>query len=79
MFQECLGEKLAGKVFVDVGSRLGGPLYMGHAFTKAKKLIGIEIDTFFCDLQKEVVKKFRMEDRIEVHILPGPILFPFRK
>jgi len=28
IFQECLGDKLKGKVFVDIGSRLGSTLYV---------------------------------------------------
>jgi hypothetical protein len=93
IFQECLADKLKGKVFVDIGSRLGAALFMvfallhvkffffwcslcslsfvmkslqGHTFSKAKKLIGIEKNIFFCDLQTELVNKFRMKDRIQV-------------
>lgn len=28
LFEECLGDKIKGKVFVDIGSRTGASLYM---------------------------------------------------
>jgi len=61
-----LGE-IEGKTLVDVGSRLGSVLYAGHLMSKASKLIGVEINEFFANLQKDfITKKFKLSDRIEV-------------
>jgi len=38
----------------------------GHAFSKAKKLVGIELSKYFCDLQSEIVKDFKLGDRVEI-------------
>ncbi len=36
-------------------------------FTDAKKLIGVEMNDYFCKLQTEMVRKHRLQDRIEVN------------
>ncbi|KAF9551313.1 hypothetical protein EC957_009197 [Mortierella hygrophila] len=67
LFQVLLkGERSAGKVILDVGSRLGAVLYAGHLFTEAKKLIGVEMNDYFCKLQTETVRKHHLQDRIEI-------------
>eukprot|EP00029_Vermamoeba_vermiformis_P005035 TRINITY_DN1635_c0_g1_i2.p1 TRINITY_DN1635_c0_g1~~TRINITY_DN1635_c0_g1_i2.p1 ORF type:complete len:203 (+),score=18.82 TRINITY_DN1635_c0_g1_i2:195-803(+) len=57
---------LEGKTVVDIGSRLGAVLYMGYQFSKASKLIGVEMNKYFCDLQTKMVDKYKMGDRIQV-------------
>ncbi|KAG0241070.1 hypothetical protein BGW41_006407 [Actinomortierella wolfii] len=66
LFQVVLKDKLKNKTIVDVGSRLGAVLYAGHLFTEAKKLIGVEMNEYFCNLQTEMVRKHRLQDRIQV-------------
>ncbi|KAI9255321.1 S-adenosyl-L-methionine-dependent methyltransferase [Sporodiniella umbellata] len=66
VFQVALADLVKDKVVVDIGSRLGAVLYTGHLFTKARKLIGVEINEWFSNLQKQTVKKYKMDDRIQV-------------
>ena len=51
---------------VDIGSRTGCILYASHLMTKAKEIIGIEIDNEWCKIQDKVVEKFGMEGEILV-------------
>lgn len=53
-------------VVVDIGSRLGVLCYAAYFLTNAKKIIGIELNKEFCDLQTKVVEKFALGDRIQV-------------
>ncbi|KAI7823598.1 hypothetical protein BC939DRAFT_160963 [Gamsiella multidivaricata] len=66
LFQVVLKDRVNNKVVLDVGSRLGAVLYAGHLFTEAKKLIGVEMNDYFCKLQTEIVRKHRLQDRIEI-------------
>eukprot|EP01119_Soliformovum_irregulare_P011567 TRINITY_DN2910_c2_g1_i1.p1 TRINITY_DN2910_c2_g1~~TRINITY_DN2910_c2_g1_i1.p1 ORF type:complete len:313 (-),score=100.68 TRINITY_DN2910_c2_g1_i1:15-953(-) len=67
IFSHLVLGDLKGKTVVDVGSRLGSVLYMGHLFSNASKLIGIEMNDFFITLQIQMVtKKFKMADRIRI-------------
>ncbi|KAF9918048.1 hypothetical protein BX616_010449 [Lobosporangium transversale] len=66
LFQILLKDKIKNKVVLDVGSRLGAVLYAGYLFTDAKKLIGVEMNDYFCKLQTEMVHKHRLQDRIEI-------------
>ncbi|KAI1315326.1 hypothetical protein EDD11_000987 [Mortierella claussenii] len=66
LFQVLLKGKTKNKVLLDVGSRLGAVLYAGYLFTDAKKLVGVEMNDYFCKLQTEMVRKHRLQDRIEV-------------
>ncbi|KAF9944068.1 hypothetical protein BGZ70_005073, partial [Mortierella alpina] len=66
LFQVLLKDRIKNKVVLDVGSRLGAVLYAGHLFTDAKKLIGVEMNDYFCKLQTEMVRKHRLQDRIEI-------------
>jgi len=63
---------LAGKTVVDIGSRLGAVLYGAYYYSQASKIIGIEINSDFCQLQKKTVKQFGLNDR--VCILEGDML-----
>ncbi|KAL7309677.1 hypothetical protein PS15m_010528 [Mucor circinelloides] len=66
LYQVALADKVKDKVIVDVGSRLGAVLYSGHLFTRASKLIGVEINEWFTKLQQEMIKKYKMDDRVQV-------------
>ncbi|KAG1053252.1 hypothetical protein G6F43_004657 [Rhizopus delemar] len=66
LYQVALASSVKDKVIVDIGSRLGAVLYTGYLFTKARKLIGVEINEWFSNLQRETVKKYKMEDRVQV-------------
>ncbi|KOC62465.1 hypothetical protein WH47_04125 [Habropoda laboriosa] len=57
---------LQGKTLLDIGSRLGAVLYGAHIFTFAKKIIGVEMNKELCTLQSDIIKKYNMNDRIEV-------------
>jgi len=63
IFKKCL-PPLKDKVIVDVGSRLGVVLYAAHIYTEAKKIIGIEINRELCELQRHIVDKYKLGDRI---------------
>ncbi|KAF9577575.1 hypothetical protein BGW38_007127, partial [Lunasporangiospora selenospora] len=66
LFQVLLrGEKSKGKTILDIGSRLGAVLYSGYLFTDAQKLIGVEMNDYFCKLQNDIVRKHRLQDRVE--------------
>ncbi|KAI7866887.1 hypothetical protein BDF14DRAFT_1875130 [Spinellus fusiger] len=66
LYQVVLADKIKDKVIVDVGSRLGAVLYSGYLLTRARKLIGIEINAWFSQLQKSIVSKYAMGDRINI-------------
>ncbi|KAI9498183.1 hypothetical protein BDB00DRAFT_755319 [Zychaea mexicana] len=66
LYQVALANKVKDKVIVDIGSRLGAVLYSGYLFTQARKLIGVELNEWFCKLQQDMVKKYKMGDRIEI-------------
>ncbi|KAL9648136.1 hypothetical protein ABK040_007501 [Willaertia magna] len=58
-----------GIVLMDVGSRLGSVLYYAYLFCdqySLKQLIGVEINDYFVQIQKDIVKEFKMEDRISI-------------
>ncbi|XP_063977236.1 uncharacterized protein LOC135162555 [Diachasmimorpha longicaudata] len=57
---------LDGKIVLDVGSRLGAVLYGAYVYTDADKIIGVEMNKDLCDLQNEVVRKHKMDKRIEI-------------
>ena len=38
----------------------------GYLFTQARKLIGVELNEWFCKLQEDMVKKYKMGDRVQV-------------
>ncbi|KAL2745389.1 uncharacterized protein V1477_006244 [Vespula maculifrons] len=57
---------LKGKTILDIGSRLGAVLYGAYVYTDAIKIIGIEMNKEFCDLQCSIVNQYKMNDRIEI-------------
>lgn len=56
----------SNKLILDVGSRLGAVLYAAYCHTNAGKIIGVERNVELCSLQKKVVDKFNLSDRIQV-------------
>jgi len=50
-------------------------LKKGYVYSQAKKVIGIEINDFFCNVQQEIIKKFGFEDRVQVQSTPFLDLF----
>ncbi|XP_011310923.1 uncharacterized protein [Fopius arisanus] len=57
---------LDGKILLDVGSRLGAVLYGAYVYSDAEKIIGVEMNKDLCDLQNEVIRKHKMDKRIEI-------------
>ncbi|KAI9287973.1 hypothetical protein BC943DRAFT_317525 [Umbelopsis sp. AD052] len=66
LYQVALANQTSGKTILDIGSRLGAVLYSGYLFSDAKKLIGVEINSWFHNVQVDTVAKYKMKDRIEV-------------
>lgn len=65
LFENVLPD-LSGRMLVDVGSRLGAVLYGGHVFSSASQLVGLELSEDFVKLQNDIVKKYKLMDRIQV-------------
>ncbi|XP_046873606.1 uncharacterized protein zgc:109986 [Hypomesus transpacificus] len=65
LFQHSLPD-LAGRLVVDVGSRLGAVLYGGYLYSSATQLVGVEISAEFVRLQNMAVEKYGFSDRIQV-------------
>lgn len=57
---------LAGKTLVDIGSRIGAVLWGAYCYSQAAKIVGVEINSDLCSLQRAVVEKYRLADRISV-------------
>ncbi|GAB6023151.1 hypothetical protein CHUAL_007231 [Chamberlinius hualienensis] len=57
---------LQGKTVLDIGSRLGTVLYGAYNYGNARRIIGIEMNSDFCDLQRRMIDKYSMADRIQV-------------
>lgn len=57
---------IKGKTVLDIGSRLGVVLYGAYVYTDAARIIGVEMNEEFCDLQRSIVKQFKMNDKIEI-------------
>ncbi|KAJ3388938.1 hypothetical protein HDU92_001289 [Lobulomyces angularis] len=53
---------------LDVGSRLGSVLYSAYLYSSAKKIIGVEINEYFHNLQLKVVKQEKLDDRISLYL-----------
>ncbi|XP_067123617.1 uncharacterized protein [Centruroides vittatus] len=51
---------------LDVGSRLGAMLYGAYLYTKIPKIVGIELNEDLCKIQRQIIQKHKMEDRIEI-------------
>ena len=56
---------LDNKTILDVGSRLGCVLYGAAEFTKASKIIGIEMNADLCSLQQSLVEQYNY-DKIQI-------------
>jgi len=57
---------LDGKTVIDIGSRIGAVLYGSYFYSKATKIIGVEINTELCKLQGEIVEMHKLGDRITI-------------
>lgn len=57
---------LVGKTLIDIGSRIGAVLWGAYCYSHAAKIVGVEINADLCSLQRAVVEKFRLADRITV-------------
>merc|ERR1719450_355956 len=57
---------LDGKTVIDIGSRIGAVLYGAYFYSKATKIIGVEINTEFCHLQRCIVDKYKLGDKISI-------------
>jgi len=57
---------LDGKTLIDIGSRVGAVLYGAFYYSTAEKIVGVEINSDLCKLQKEVVDTFKLSERISV-------------
>jgi len=66
VFSHVLTEDLSTKCIIDVGSRIGVILYYGWLFTDSVNIIGIEFNKYFVDLQQKILKKFKMNQRVNV-------------
>ncbi|XP_037098310.1 uncharacterized protein zgc:109986 [Syngnathus acus] len=65
LFQNVLPD-LSGRVLVDIGSRLGAVLYGGFVYSAASRLVGVELDEEFVQLQNKMVLKYGMEARVQI-------------
>lgn len=63
---ETMLPDLSGKTFLDVGSRLGAALFGAYYCSFAQKIIGVEINEDLCKLQRHVVEKYALSDRIQI-------------
>ena len=61
----CLGD-LKGRTICDVGSRLGPVLWGAYHLSTAEQIVGVEMNGWFCDLQRKIVKSRNLGDRIAV-------------
>ncbi|GAB1600750.1 uncharacterized protein LOC115222611 [Argonauta hians] len=57
---------ISGKNLLDVGSRLGAILYGGYLLTNAN-IEGVEIDKNLCEIQENIIKEYKFDDRIKVY------------
>lgn len=57
---------LRNKIVLDIGSRLGAVLYGAYVYTKASKIVGVEMNADLCNIQNKLIKKYNFQDRIEI-------------
>ena len=57
---------LDGKTVIDIGSRIGAVLYGAYYYSKATKIIGVEMNSELCRLQGEIVEMHKLGDRVSV-------------
>ena len=65
MFGKLL-PSLSGKTVIDIGSRIGAVLFGAYFYSTATKIIGIEINADLCRLQRTIVDKYQLSDRVSV-------------
>ncbi|XP_063216970.1 uncharacterized protein LOC134527895 isoform X2 [Bacillus rossius redtenbacheri] len=65
IFQALL-PPLSDLTVLDIGSRLGAMLYGAYLFSKASRIVGVEINSDFCKLQRDVIQKYNFKDRVSV-------------
>ncbi|XP_076816754.1 uncharacterized protein LOC143462456 [Clavelina lepadiformis] len=65
IFKKALPD-LSNKTVVDIGSRLGSILYGAHLYTSCPRIIGIEINRDLCEIQKGIIEKYEMKERVSV-------------
>lgn len=51
---------------IDIGSRIGAVLYGAYYFSKASKIIGVEMNTELCRLQEGIVEMYKLGDRVQI-------------
>lgn len=68
IFQQLLPQDLSDTTVLDVGSRLGAVLFGGYTLSNTKRLMGIEKQQHYCNIQRDIIATFKMEDRIEVSL-----------
>lgn len=67
IFKVLLPKDLEDKQLLDIGSRLGTVLYAAYYLTNASKLVGIEMNKEFCEVQEKIINQYTMDiDRIKV-------------
>lgn len=57
---------LEGKTLIDIGSRIGAVLYGAYYYSKAAKIVGIEMNKELCKLQNEIIGLHKLEDRVSI-------------
>ncbi|KAK6644474.1 hypothetical protein RUM43_000741 [Polyplax serrata] len=62
----CLLPPITSGSILDIGSRLGPVLYGAYMYTTCPNIIGVEINSEFCDIQAKILKKYKFDDRIKV-------------
>ncbi|KAG1713978.1 hypothetical protein GQR58_002040 [Nymphon striatum] len=72
IFSSMIKEYLKGFTVLDIGSRLGCALYGAYFFGHSDKIIGIEMNKDLCNVQKKIIEKYQLGDRIQV--IEGDVL-----
>lgn len=80
---------MKSKCMVDVGSRLGVALYyvrsfsalrlillQGYFFSNLASIVGVEYNPYFANIQKQIIKKYKMESRVKASISTMLSLIP---
>jgi len=66
MFGDLLPPLAGDMTVIDIGSRIGAVLYGAYFYSEAKSIIGIEINSELCNLQRLIVEKHNLGDRISI-------------
>lgn len=65
IFQHVL-PSLQDKTLLDIGSRTGAVLYGAYLYSSCKQIIGVEMDSTFCELQRQVITRYYFDDRVQI-------------